>query len=200
MIGAPFLFPDEAVATSRKKLMPTAKKEATIEELRAKLADSKNLFFTNYAGLTVEEITKSAHGIAQRRVDVLPSSRTRCSRAPRATSWQSKIDALSRRTRRPSIFAPTIRSRRPRRSSRSATTSSRSKSKARYIDGQHRRFEPSRRAGVAATQSRAPRQGSRTAQEPAVRSRHRARGQSQRLRPRPQFRSASKKQAAESAS
>ena len=38
--------------------MPTAKKEATIEELRQKLAGAKNLFFTNYAGLTVEEITK----------------------------------------------------------------------------------------------------------------------------------------------
>ncbi len=38
--------------------MPTAKKEATIEELRQKLKASKNLFFTNYSGLTVEEITK----------------------------------------------------------------------------------------------------------------------------------------------
>ena len=38
--------------------MPTAKKEATIEELRQKLGASKNLFFTNYAGLTVEDITK----------------------------------------------------------------------------------------------------------------------------------------------
>ena len=38
--------------------MPTAKKEATIEELRQKLGSSKNLFFTNYAGLTVEDITK----------------------------------------------------------------------------------------------------------------------------------------------
>lgn len=38
--------------------MPTAKKEQTIEELRTRLADSKYLFFTNYAGLTVEEITK----------------------------------------------------------------------------------------------------------------------------------------------
>jgi large subunit ribosomal protein L10 len=38
--------------------MPTAKKEATIEELRQRIAGSKNLFFTNYAGLTVEEITK----------------------------------------------------------------------------------------------------------------------------------------------
>ena len=38
--------------------MPTAKKQATIDELRAKLAGSKNLFFTNYAGLTVEDITK----------------------------------------------------------------------------------------------------------------------------------------------
>ena len=38
--------------------MPTAKKEATIEELRERLASTKNLFFTNYAGLTVEEITK----------------------------------------------------------------------------------------------------------------------------------------------
>jgi large subunit ribosomal protein L10 len=38
--------------------MPTAKKEQTIGELRQRLAESKYLFFTNYAGLTVEEITK----------------------------------------------------------------------------------------------------------------------------------------------
>jgi len=38
--------------------MPTPKKEATIEELRVRLASSKHLFFTNYAGLTVEDITK----------------------------------------------------------------------------------------------------------------------------------------------
>lgn len=38
--------------------MPTAKKEATIDELREQIASSKNLFFTNYSGLTVEEITK----------------------------------------------------------------------------------------------------------------------------------------------
>jgi large subunit ribosomal protein L10 len=38
--------------------MPTAKKAATIEELRERIAGSKNLFFTNSSGLTVEEITK----------------------------------------------------------------------------------------------------------------------------------------------
>ncbi len=38
--------------------MPTAKKEQTIEELRAKLGAAKYLFFTNYAGLTVDEITR----------------------------------------------------------------------------------------------------------------------------------------------
>jgi len=38
--------------------MPTAKKEATIDELRERIATAKNLFFTNYAGLTVEEISK----------------------------------------------------------------------------------------------------------------------------------------------
>jgi large subunit ribosomal protein L10 len=38
--------------------MPTAKKEATIEELRQKLGASKHLIFTNYAGLTVGDITK----------------------------------------------------------------------------------------------------------------------------------------------
>jgi large subunit ribosomal protein L10 len=38
--------------------MPTAKKEQTIEELRTRLADAKYLFFTNYAGLTVAEITR----------------------------------------------------------------------------------------------------------------------------------------------
>jgi large subunit ribosomal protein L10 len=38
--------------------MPTAKKAETIEELRARIATAKNLFFTNYAGLTVGDITK----------------------------------------------------------------------------------------------------------------------------------------------
>ena len=38
--------------------MPTAKKEATIEQLREKIASAKNLFFTNYTGLSVEQITK----------------------------------------------------------------------------------------------------------------------------------------------
>lgn len=38
--------------------MPTAKKQGTIDELRERLAGSKNLFFTNYAGLTVADITK----------------------------------------------------------------------------------------------------------------------------------------------
>jgi large subunit ribosomal protein L10 len=38
--------------------MPTARKEATVEELTARLAAAKNLFLTDYAGLTVEEITK----------------------------------------------------------------------------------------------------------------------------------------------
>jgi large subunit ribosomal protein L10 len=43
--------------------MPTAKKEATIEELRKRLASSKHLFFTNHAGLTVEEIGKLRSGL-----------------------------------------------------------------------------------------------------------------------------------------
>jgi large subunit ribosomal protein L10 len=38
--------------------MPTAKKEATIEELRERIASAKNLFFTNYAGLTVQDLKK----------------------------------------------------------------------------------------------------------------------------------------------
>jgi len=38
--------------------MPTAKKDATIEELRERIAGAKNLFFTNYAGLSVAEVTK----------------------------------------------------------------------------------------------------------------------------------------------
>ncbi|MGD1067789.1 MAG: 50S ribosomal protein L10 [Vulcanimicrobiaceae bacterium] len=38
--------------------MATAKKEATIDELREQIAKSKNLIFTNFQGLTVEEITK----------------------------------------------------------------------------------------------------------------------------------------------
>lgn len=38
--------------------MPTARKEAAIADLSEKLAGSKNLFFTDYAGLSVAEITK----------------------------------------------------------------------------------------------------------------------------------------------
>jgi large subunit ribosomal protein L10 len=38
--------------------MPTARKEAAVQELRDRLAESQNLFLTDFAGLTVEEITK----------------------------------------------------------------------------------------------------------------------------------------------
>jgi len=38
--------------------MPTARKEATVQELRDRLAGSQNLFLTDFAGLSVEEITK----------------------------------------------------------------------------------------------------------------------------------------------
>ncbi|HEY8312857.1 MAG TPA: 50S ribosomal protein L10 [Candidatus Baltobacteraceae bacterium] len=38
--------------------MPTAKKETAVAELKGRLEESDNLFFTNYAGLTVEAITK----------------------------------------------------------------------------------------------------------------------------------------------
>ncbi|HVN68562.1 MAG TPA: 50S ribosomal protein L10 [Candidatus Binatia bacterium] len=38
--------------------MPTARKEAAIEKLAERLAGAKSLFLTDYAGLTVAEITK----------------------------------------------------------------------------------------------------------------------------------------------
>jgi large subunit ribosomal protein L10 len=38
--------------------MPTTRKEAAVGELEKRLAASQNLFLTDYAGLTVEEITK----------------------------------------------------------------------------------------------------------------------------------------------
>ncbi len=38
--------------------MPTARKEAAIQELRERLAGAQNLFLTDFQGLTVEEITK----------------------------------------------------------------------------------------------------------------------------------------------
>jgi large subunit ribosomal protein L10 len=38
--------------------MPTAKKEAAVQELRDRLAKAPNLFLTDFQGLTVEEITK----------------------------------------------------------------------------------------------------------------------------------------------
>jgi large subunit ribosomal protein L10 len=38
--------------------MPTAKKEATVEELRGRLKTAKNLFLTDYAGLSVQDISR----------------------------------------------------------------------------------------------------------------------------------------------
>lgn len=38
--------------------MPTARKESSVQELRDRLAAAKNLFLTDYQGLTVDEITK----------------------------------------------------------------------------------------------------------------------------------------------
>jgi large subunit ribosomal protein L10 len=38
--------------------MPTARKESAVAELTKRLADSQNLFLTDYAGLSVAEITK----------------------------------------------------------------------------------------------------------------------------------------------
>lgn len=37
--------------------MPTARKEAAVQELRDRLADAQSLFLTDFAGLTVQEIT-----------------------------------------------------------------------------------------------------------------------------------------------
>jgi large subunit ribosomal protein L10 len=42
----------------RKNRMPTAKKEAAVQELRERLAASQTFFLTDYQGLTVGEITK----------------------------------------------------------------------------------------------------------------------------------------------
>jgi large subunit ribosomal protein L10 len=38
--------------------MPTAQKEAAVQQLRDRLAESKNLFLTDFQGLTVDDITK----------------------------------------------------------------------------------------------------------------------------------------------
>lgn len=38
--------------------MPTAKKAASIEELRKRIVDSPNIFLTDFAGLTVAEVSK----------------------------------------------------------------------------------------------------------------------------------------------
>ena len=38
--------------------MPTARKESAVKELTEKLAAAKNLFLTDYSGLTVDEITR----------------------------------------------------------------------------------------------------------------------------------------------
>jgi large subunit ribosomal protein L10 len=55
--GALFFFALGASAPGNDR-MPTARKEASVAELTEKLAAAKSLFFTDYAGLTVGEITK----------------------------------------------------------------------------------------------------------------------------------------------
>jgi large subunit ribosomal protein L10 len=52
-----FIFRFGAFAPGNDR-MPTARKEASVGKLTEKLAASKSLFFTDYAGLTVGEITK----------------------------------------------------------------------------------------------------------------------------------------------
>jgi large subunit ribosomal protein L10 len=42
----------------RERLMPTPRKDAAVQELRERLAAAENLFFTDYAGLSVAEITR----------------------------------------------------------------------------------------------------------------------------------------------
>jgi len=45
--------------------MPTAKKETSIVELRERIANAKALFFTDYAGMTVAEITRLRNDLRQ---------------------------------------------------------------------------------------------------------------------------------------
>ena len=42
---------------TERRLMPTARKETAVQELRERLTGSPNLFLTDYQGLTVEDIT-----------------------------------------------------------------------------------------------------------------------------------------------
>jgi len=58
MSAEAFFITVASAAILRNPIMPTAKKESTIEDLRERIAKSPNLFFTDYVGLTVEEITK----------------------------------------------------------------------------------------------------------------------------------------------
>ena len=74
--------------------MPTAKKEATIEELRGKIASAKNLFFTNYTGLTVGDITKYVVSKAECRVIVT---------APAARDLASAVSAHADETSAPIV-------------------------------------------------------------------------------------------------
>jgi len=53
--GALFVYPR---IYWKRQPMPTARKESAVSELAEKLAAAKNLFLTDYAGLTVDEITR----------------------------------------------------------------------------------------------------------------------------------------------
>ena len=58
MKGAFVFFELIANTGESDELMPTARKETAVQELRDRLAAAKNLFLTDYQGLTVDEITK----------------------------------------------------------------------------------------------------------------------------------------------
>jgi hypothetical protein len=109
--------------------MPTLKKEQTIEELRQRLAGAKYLFFTNYAGLTVEDITKLRERAAQGRQLDLRRGQEHAVLDRGGRRSRAEIRSVSGRPDGRRLSPAKIRSRRPRPSRPSATPTSRSKSK-----------------------------------------------------------------------
>ena len=108
--------------------MPTARKEAAVEELTERLASAKSLIFTDYAGLTVGEITKLRSELRKdgNTYSVVKNTLFRIAAGDLAAQFESILPV------RPESFsAEPIRWRRPRRSKRSAIRSSALQSKQR---------------------------------------------------------------------
>ena len=137
-----------------KRVMPTARKEAAVQELRTRLADAKSLFLTDFAGLTVDEITK-LRGQLRKDGNTYAVVKNTLFSIAAGDELASKLEAISRRARPASSLPEPTPSHQRRHSSSSPTTQ-----EARDQGCLHRRSSRRRQAGRRACDRSRPRPNS----------------------------------------